>query len=509
MTLDRIIGFGRVAADLVIDADVVIVGTGPGGAAAAARLSENGKRVVMLEGGSYLFPGTFPQESSESSAKLYIEDGQLAAASPTGAFVPLAAGKGVGGSSLINSAMCFRGTDDRLNEWSEWVSSDRVAPQNMARLYDEIEETLHVTTTPTAPEVAGQNNLVMYRGIQALGWDGAMCERNAPGCVGCGVCFLGCPVGGKGSVDRNFIAQRALNHDTTVYADTWCEEIIIENGRAVGVRGTMVDPVSRNPGPRIEVRASKVILAGGTIGTAKLLLKTEVSANEHIGKHLHFHPTGCIYGLFDHPIEIWKGVTQGVFAHKHDEPGLLLESFSVRPEVFFSQGAEPGSNGKEFFQMLPYIAGCGYLLRDESEGTMTLGDRGKSVISYDLTDDDLDTMRRGFKMGADVYFAAGVRKVKLGLWYMGYVSTPAEVDEAIARIKVPNDIHLYGSHLQSSCRMASSPEDGVVDSRGQVFDVPGLFIADSSTFPSALGRNPQMTVAAMALNVAEQMLEDW
>ena len=55
--------------------------------------------------------------------------------------------------------------------------------------------------------------------------------------------------------------------------------------------------------------------------------------------------------------------------------------------------------------------------------------------------------------------------------------------------------------------MAQRPEDGVVDSRGAVFGVPGLWVADASLFPSALGRNPQMTVMAFALNVAEQLLE--
>ena len=116
MTAANILSYGDVVADRTVEADIAIIGTGPGGAAAAARLAEAGLRIVMLEAGSHFRPQGFPSKVSGSLPKLYVEEGQLVAASPSGTFIPLTAGKGVGGSPLINSAMCFRGPGVRLDE---------------------------------------------------------------------------------------------------------------------------------------------------------------------------------------------------------------------------------------------------------------------------------------------------------------------------------------------------------------------------------------------------------
>lgn len=509
MSLDAIRSYGDLRDDVVVDADVAIIGSGPGGAAAAARLAEAGKRVVILEGGSYFRSQDFPPQASVSLHNLYLENGQLAAASPTGTFVPLASGQGVGGGTLINSAMCFRGPEHRLEEWARFIGSERYAPANMARLYDEIEETLHVETTPQDLEIAGINNLKTFEGIRALGMEGGMVRRNTPGCLGCGVCYMGCPVGGKGSVDRNFLGARAFAHDTVLYADTFASEFLLEGGRVVGVRGRQREPHTRMPGPLITVRAPRTIVAGGAIGTAKLMLSTGISGNEHVGRHLHLHPTGSVYAYFGEDVRMWRGATQGSYGHHPDHPDILIEAFSVTAEVLFAQAAEAGQNGKEFLADVHRMAGTGFITRDDSEGHITMRDRGKAGITYDLIESDLEKMVGGLKLAAQVMFAAGAERVKPGLFPLEYCDSMEDLERQVPARVSPNDIYLYASHPMSSCRMASRPEDGVVDARGEVFDVPGLYIADSSVFPAALGRNPQMTVMAFALNVAEQMLEDW
>lgn len=487
----------------------MIVGSGAGGSAAAARLAEAGKRVVILEAGSYFPLGSFSNLGSESLKQLYIERGQLAAASPAGTFVPMAAGEGVGGSTLINSAMCFRGPTQRLEEWSNLVASQRYSPEHMVRLYEEIEKTIHVAPTSAKPIVAGQNNLKTAEGVRLLGLEGGMVDRNAPGCIGCAVCFYGCPVGGKGSMDRNFLGARAFNHDCELYANAPVEEVIIENGRAVGVRARMRDPRTRHHTYSITVRAPVVLIAGGAIGTAKLMLSNGISDNDHIGRHLRVHPTGSVYAYFDEDIKIWRGVTQGAYGHHLDHPDVLVEAFTVGAEILFAQAVAKGQNAKEFLATVRQMAGTGFLIRDESEGRVTMADRGKAAIFYELIPKDLEKMVVGLRLCSEIMFAAGARSVKPGIWYADYCESIDQTDAELAKLTDPNDIYLYASHLQGTCRMATRPEDGVVDSRGSVFDVPGLYIADSSVFPTSLGRNPQMTVMAVALNVAEQLLEDW
>jgi choline dehydrogenase-like flavoprotein len=499
--------FSDVSDDRMVDADVAIVGTGAGGAAAAARLAEAGKRVVMLEAGSYFPVGTFPNKTSTSLLELYYEGGQLAASGPT--IIPMAAGSGVGGSTLINSAICFRGPAARLDEWADLLDNPRYSAAAMAAKYDEVEATIQVAPTPRDPVIAGMNTIKALEGAEALNYDCGLIDRNAPGCVGCGVCQMGCPVGGKGSVDLNFLALRAFAHDTTVYANCPAEAIVTDNGRAIGVIGRFRDPATRQRGPRLTVRADRIILSAGSIGTAKLLLWTGVSDNDHIGRHLRIHPGGGAFAIFEDDIRIWSGVTQGAYVHFEDDPDILLETFSVGTETLFAQAASCGRAAKDFIANIAKYAGLGALIRDESEGRVSLGDRGLSSISYYLEPHDAAKMLRGLKYCAEVFFAAGAKSVYPAVWFVGWCDSMAELEAKMPDVCPANDILLYGSHLQGTCRMARTPEEGVTDSRGQLFDVPGLYIADASLFPGALGRNPQMTVMSFALNVAEQMLEDW
>jgi len=507
MTNPNVHGYGDVTADTTLEADVVIIGTGAGGAAVAARLAEAGLRVVMLEAGSYFLAQDFPTKASESFSKLYEEDGQLAAASPGGTFIPLAAGKGVGGTTLINSAMCFRGPEERLEHWADLLDNPRYAPANMARLFDEIDETLHVETTPENESIGGINSLKTLAGVRALGMEGGMVRRNAPGCLGCGVCYYGCPVGGKGSVDRNFLGARAFRHDCTVYADTTAVDLWWEQGRVVGVIGVMRDPETRRSGPRIWVRADRTVVSAGAIGTPKFLLGTDAAHNPHLGRHLRVHPTGSVFAYFADEIRQWRGATQGSWGHHTDYPDILIEAFSVTAEILFAQAAEAGQNGKDFLASVQHLAATGFLLRDESEGRVSLRDRGRAAITYDLIESDLVKMRDGLRLAARVMFAAGAERVKPGLWPLEFHNSFDELEAHLPERIGKNDVQTYASHPQGTCRMATRPEDGVVDSRGAVFGVPGLWIADASLFPAALGRNPQNTIIAFALNVAEQMLE--
>ena len=209
----KLLGGQALAPGTQLEVDAVIVGSGAGGAAVAAELTRAGMSVAVLEQGRSFATGEVIAKPSWAFANLYLDQGPLVAKGRI--MTPLAAGSAVGGSTFVNSAICFRAPDDVLAErtrdfGSPWTR-ERLEP-----LFIEIENALEVAKT--TPELARNNSLVFKRGADKLGLRGDFISRNAPGCVGCGVCQLGCPIGGKGSVDKNLLPQ-AIERGASVYSE--------------------------------------------------------------------------------------------------------------------------------------------------------------------------------------------------------------------------------------------------------------------------------------------------
>ena len=248
-----------------LDVDVVIVGAGAGGSAVARELCAGGLDVVLLEDGpaTRRFRPNYPH-----TARYHMQEaGTILAEGPV--TFPVAAGRGVGGGTLINSAICFRAPDYILDEWAEMLADPRFDPAAVAPIYQEMEDRIEVVDLPLA--IAGENNLIIKRGVEKLGLGGGLIRRNTPGCVGCGICNFGCPTGGKRSVDMNLLAD-AQRDGLRIQADCRVEQVITEGERAVGVIGRLRDVDTREERGSVEIRARKaVVLSAGSLGTPRLL----------------------------------------------------------------------------------------------------------------------------------------------------------------------------------------------------------------------------------------------
>ena len=180
-------GFDDVGSGKTYKADAVIVGSGPGGASVARKLAEGGMKVVILEEGpaqSRFLP------NYANTARYHMQEGGAIVAQGS-TYLPIAAGKGVGGGTLINSALCFRTPPAVLEKWTEMLGDDDWAPNRVLPVLKEVEQIIGVSMTPE--DIAGENNLIVMRGAQALGYPGGLAPRNTPGCRGCGICNFGCP----------------------------------------------------------------------------------------------------------------------------------------------------------------------------------------------------------------------------------------------------------------------------------------------------------------------------
>jgi choline dehydrogenase-like flavoprotein len=486
--------------DSTLAADVVIVGTGPGGAAVARVLAQAGQRVVMLEEGPSR--PNFRPNLAHTQRYHMQESGAMVARG--GQFIPIAAGRGVGGGSLINSAICFRTPDPVLESWVQLLGGDdRYSAQRLAPIFDEIEALIGVGVT--RDEVAGENNRILVRGAAALGLPGGLIRRNAPGCVGCGICNYGCPSGGKASVDRNLIPL-AIAAGAVVQGDVKVDRIDVVDGRATGVSGRVHHTDTREDVGRITVQADRVVIAAGGIGTPRLLHHAGLAAAlGPVGRGLHLHPGNAILGECDHDVLMWRGATQGAFFEHPDLPGVLPHTFNAPPDTLLLLLGNVGLAAKEDMKRLPRFCGCVVMVSDEGEGRVGATSDGRADITYHFDPRDIDRIKAGMVETARVLLAGGARRVTAPVHRVGWHTDPESLGGALAS-KAITDFALYASHPMASCRMGADPATSVIGPTGETHGIAGLYLADSSVFPTSLGVNPQLTTMVIGTAIARGML---
>lgn len=482
---------------LHVRADVAIIGAGAGGSAAAAALAERGLTVAVFEEGRHWRPSEFKSESSFALRNLYQARG---ARSMRGNVVmPLAGGRGVGGSTLINSAICFRCPDAVLDQWRVAHGCSNVTIEGFAALYDRIYETLGVTVQSL--DVQGMNNTIFREGADRLGLKGSFMARSAPGCVGCGVCQYGCPTGGKASVDRTFLVEALATGRVGVYADCLIKEAVTHAGKVTRVRGQLLDPDSQAPTGTLEVEADVFVVAGGPVSSPVFLLGNRLADDAHCGAHLVVHPTSPALARFPFEIRPWRGVTQGYYVDCWDK-GYLLQTYTVTPDQYFALlPTAPGAETMQYMADLRYLASAGTLVHDEdSEGRIQVSPVGPD-IRYHLGDGDKRRLIEGLRTVGRVFFAAGATEYLPARLGAGIARTEGEIDGLLPDGLPAHHLVTYASHPMGTCRMGSDAGSSVVDPAGRVWGWDNLFVADASVFPTSLGVNPQVTTMAMGLMI--------
>jgi choline dehydrogenase-like flavoprotein len=487
---------------LDLEVDAVVVGAGPGGSAVSRVLSEAGWDVLLLEGGP---PRSNFKPNYFHTARYHMQESGTMLAQGSVPF-PVAAGRGVGGGSLVNSAICFRTPDPVLDEWSELLADDRYRPDAMRPLFDFMEERIQVV--PVTEDIAGENNMIVARGVKKLGLQGGLLRRNTPQCVGCGICNFGCPSGGKFSVDKNLV-QDGLDAGLRIQADCRVEGLIHENGRATGVVARLQHTDTRETMGQVRVKARKaVILSAGSIGTPRLLWHDGIASKlGPVGDTLFLHPGSGVLGRCDHRVDMWKGATQGAYVWTPDEPDVLPHTISAPPETFLAMAGVVGHEAKAMLSDINYLCGLGVMVHDHGEGSVRASKDGRASIRYEWADRDVETMKRGIVLSAKVLLAGGAREV----FATAFGATRhTNVDTLAAELKhIPlSAFGLYSAHPMGTMMMGPDRDRFVLDSRARAHRMKSLYVADAGVFPTSLGVNPQLTTMVMGTLIGQGILED-
>ncbi len=479
--------------------DYVVVGSGAGGAAAAAVLAEAGHEVVVLEAGPYRDRRDYPDEPLAAMVALY-RDGGLTVAEGRPA-VPTPVARAVGGTTVINSGTCFRTPEPVL---ARWRSEHGIAwAADLEPEYEEAEEMLDVA--PVDPETMGRNGQLLREGAIELGLSHAPLSRNAGRCNQCSSCPNGCRLDAKRAMHVTYL-PRAVNAGARVRAGVEARRVVFSGRRATGVE-CVAGVADGGPGRPFKVEARRgVVLAGGAFGTPELLLRSSfVSGSGQLGHNLRIHPASWVGGRFDEQVRGWDGVMQSYAVDEWEhEHGLLLEA-TFTP-LAFGGAWLPGAGAAHQEAMLSYdrIASTGIHLSDRSSGRVRLARDGSLRVTYRLLREDAERLYFGIARAAEILYAAGAREVLPQV--SGMLSLPrGRIADFEAKPPPARALRLEAFHPMGTARMDADPARGVVGTDGAVHGAEGLYVADGSVLPSSIGVNPMITIIAVAARAAREI----
>ncbi|HVW24393.1 MAG TPA: GMC family oxidoreductase N-terminal domain-containing protein [Polyangiaceae bacterium] len=484
--------FEDVRAGFDVDADAVVVGSGAGGAVAAANLARAGLRTVVVEAGPRLGPADMMQDAPSFMARYFWEGGLRTLGGTTQ--IPTLQARCLGGSTVVNSAILLPLPDWVRRAWRDETGVDLFTSAVLDRAYARVFERTRVAPTPMS--VLGRRNLVVRDALTAAGLKSGPLPRAVVDCDACADCFTGCAGGRKQSLDKSYIADAARD-GAQVFTCSHVDRVLVRRGRADGVEGRVIDPNGFRDVARFRVRSNVVVLAAGVLHTPVILQRSGVFAGGAVGGSLFSHIGGGMVGIMEDVVDPWVGATQGWGAMSEEIPGMKYECLWAPLSVLMVRWGDVGHEFLKRLSEVKHATVIATVYRAKVKGRVRARRDGMPSMQLYVPDAEARTVYRGLKIGADALLRVGARYVHTGI--------PGAVDEMRSFKDTESllDTRLGARHLQmsathvfGSCRMSN--RDGAVDDSGRVRGPSGIYIADASIFPSPSAVNPQATIMALS-----------
>ncbi|MBL7500633.1 GMC family oxidoreductase N-terminal domain-containing protein [Frankia sp. CNm7] len=490
--------------DTAYDCDVVIVGSGAGGGTAAGVLAAAGLDVVVLERGGYYDDADFDGGELSGLSRLYAAGPATTAEGQ----VALVAGSCLGGGTVVNWTTSFP-TPPRIRaEWAA-LGAGQFDQREFSDALDAVSRRLSVNADHS---VASARDVVMERGLAALGWHVDAMPRNVTNCdmgTDCGRCGYGCRLGAKQSVTKTWLAD-AEAHGARLVVNVDVRRVDVRGGHAVGVQGTTRD------GHAVTVRARAVVVAAGAIQTPALLRRSGLS-NPNIGRYLRLHPATAVWGVYDEKVRPWEGGLQTRYSREHSDLdgagyGVIYETGPGNPAAL--QGFlnwRGGAAHLATMKDLVHTGGVGIITRDRDSGEVRVGRDGEPVPRYRLSDHDAAHLRAGVEGATRIIEAAGARRI-----YSAHQAGPSyepgrrgSYEEFVAACHSagygPGQCAIAALHLMGTARMGGSKDMSATDPDGTTWEVPNVVVVDASCFPTSSGVNPMISIEAIAYMNARRL----
>ncbi|KAL5172180.1 Long-chain-alcohol oxidase FAO4A [Glycine soja] len=508
---------------LVIKCDAVVVGSGSGGGVVAGVLANAGYKVLVLEKGSYSARNNLSLLEGPSMDQMYLSNGLVATNDMS---VLILAGSTVGGGSAINWSASIRTPQHVCKEWCDRHELELFESMLYKEALDVVCEKMGVQSEI---DDEGFNNAVLRRGCVEMGYPVCNIPRNATSDHYCGWCCLGCKDGRKKGTLETWLVDLVKSGNGAIIPS--CEAIQVlhkkKKGRHRKIARGVAFAIEYKGKKDICVVESKVtIVACGALSTPALLKRSGLK-NENIGRNLHLHPVAMAWGYFpDSPSpELWPE------KHKKSYEGGIMTAMSTVVAQFDKSGygtviQTPALHPGMFSILMPWTSGADIkdrmrkfsrtahvfaLARDQGSGTVN----SPSCISYQLKDIDKENLKVGLEKVLRILAAAGAEEIgthnnkgrRINVKQVSYHEFEKFVKEESSMSLTDISTPLCSAHQMGSCKMGTNPRESVVNQMGETWEVEGLYLADSSVFPTALGVNPMVTVQAISYCTAQYVLE--
>jgi choline dehydrogenase-like flavoprotein len=493
--------------EMTLEADVCVVGSGAGGGVIAGTLASGGMRVVVLEAGDNYTEDDFPQLELWASQHLFWRGGFAATAEGN---VSLLAGANLGGGTTVNY-MNSVPTPDRIR--ARWAREFGLDGLDGAEFDDHLSAVLErISANDRCSDYNGPHERLV-EGARRLGYKVGRALRNADPARydpdSAGYVGFGDRSGQRQCTTRTFM-QDAFEHGASIVTRCRADRVLVEHGQASGVQASHTDTSGRRT--RVTVRAPRVVVACGALETPALLLRSGLGGSQ-VGQHLRLHPAIPMVGAYDVELRPWWGPPQAAvcdqFADLEDPSPFVIEATHFAPGLFAAAAsAMPAADHKAFMAGMNSAAVLIAILGDQGAGRVVLDDHGEPLISYPLNDPrDSAGLRRALAELARVHAAAGAREIH-GLargsrpWRRGQAVESFVLELQTAALGAAGH-PLFSAHQMGTARMGLDPASSVASPRGELHDTPGVWIGDTSAFPTALGTNPMVTCMALARRTAD------
>jgi len=505
-----------VTGDLTLTADVVVIGSGAGGAVAAARFAESRREVVILEAGEYLHATDFTESEGEMVPRLFAEQAMRTTVDGS---VSLLQGGAAGGGTTVNWMLMLRTPEYVLEEWAQELHIPGFTAGELARHLDRVGAEVHAGSVPD--DAHSPSNRAIIDGARALNWRARTAMINARGCVRAGTCSLGCRYDAKQSALLTYL-PRALASRARLFSSASVDRIEILERTVYGgapprkrVHASVRDPQTGQVRGRISIDAPIVVLAAGAVGTPVILQRSGLGGGG-VGRYLRLHPTTAVMGHYAEETYPLAGIPQTVLCDEFlrrdaNGYGFWIECPALQPALASAALSGFGAEHRELMGRLRNTVAFIVLVRDgsgtpASMGSVELSRNGRVRITHRLTTTDRENLRTGIEAAAQLHLAAGATQA------MSLHTPPVRVTSetgfhAIRSASVaPNRVGLFSAHVNGTCRLGVSPATSGCSATGERHGVRGLYVMDGSLLPTAPGVNPQWTIMAMASLLAERAI---
>lgn len=466
--------------------DVLVIGSGAGGAPVAARLAERGADVAVVEKGRLV-------EAASTSAALeryYVNQGLFGVA--RGTPIVVMAGETLGGTTSVNSGTSLRPLPECLEKWDAQLGTN-FAGGELDPWLERAREAINVHVP--AEELRSTSARVVAEGFDAIGRnDHYGLPRCVDGCKGSGRCCFGCPTGAKQSTDRAFL-PRAHAAGADLYVG-WEAHGIHErrSGVEVEIRGA--------EGER-RLRASQVVVSAGALASPALIRSNRLGSHWiHAGRRFKTHPATKIFAYvpgIERP-DANPGIPQGLGYRPPELERVTMEGAELPTSAVGPLIAAGGERFRRWLGRHEQLVSYGAMVRDRNHGRLE-SVFGQPVLSYEMHPEDAADLVRALQLIGEAFFAAGAQRVLLP--WPGFDNEFESVGDLQAVDPggiEPSQLLLSGFHPQGTAGMGR-----LVDSELRLRGSERISVCDASVLPDSPGVNPQVTIMALSLRLAERL----